>query len=95
MVGIDIEVAQAYGWNDLDISYDYQEFNSGSVRDPWRWALSEDLTTELMRRLTELNRQRFEEFSLTQKNAANPVKRGRRSKADATVNLLDLSDGAN
>ncbi|WP_268063727.1 MULTISPECIES: Eco57I restriction-modification methylase domain-containing protein [unclassified Citrobacter] len=95
MVGIDAEVAQAYGWNDLDISYDFQEFNSGSVRDPWRWALSEDLTTELMRRLTELNRQCFEEFSLTQKNAANPVKRGRRSKADATVNLLDLSDGAN
>ncbi|EHT8042144.1 hypothetical protein KXO68_004436 [Escherichia coli] len=92
---IDTNVSLAYGWDDLNIIYDFRAFSDGSVNDPWRWALSEDLTTELMRRLTELNRQRFEEFSLTQKNAANPVKRGRRSKADAMVNLFDLSDGAN
>lgn len=93
MAAIDAGVAQAYGWDDLDISYDFREFSGGSARDSWRWALSEDVTTELMHRLTELNRQRFEELSKMPANAPRPVKRGRRSKAASSVDLDDLFAG--
>ncbi|WP_203230046.1 Eco57I restriction-modification methylase domain-containing protein [Azotobacter chroococcum] len=95
LAAIDAEVALAYGWDDLDISYDFQEFSGGSARDSWRWALSKDVTTELMHRLTELNRQRFEELSLMPANARRPAKRGRRSKAASSVHLDDLFAGDN
>jgi len=95
MAAIDAEVAQAYSWDDLDISYDFREFSGGSARDSWRWALSEELTTELMHRLTELNRHRFDELSQAPANALNPAKRGRRSKAVSSLRLDDLFAGDN
>jgi len=95
MASIDAEVALAYGWNDLDITYDFRVFSGGSVNDPWRWALSEEVTAELMHRLTELNRQRFEEFSLAVATAPSPAKRGRRSKRTPPVALNDLFSGEN
>lgn len=95
MAAIDVEVAQAYGWDDLDIPYDFREFSGGSARDSWRWALSEDLTAELMHRLTELNRHRFGELSQAPANAPSPAKRGRRSKAASSVRLDDLFAGDN
>jgi hypothetical protein len=93
MASIDTEVALAYGWTDLDITYDFQVFSGGSVNDPWRWALSEEVTAELIRRLTELNRQRFEELSLTEATAPSPAKRGRRSKVAPPVPPNDLFAG--
>ena len=95
MASIDTEVALAYDWNDLDITYDFREFSGGSARDPWRWALSEEVTAELMRRLTELNRQRFEELSLAEATAPRPAKRGRRSKAAPPSPINDLFAGEN
>ena len=93
MVSIDTAVAFAYSWNDLDITYDFRVFSGGSVNDPWRWALSEDVTAELMRRLTALNRRRFEEISMAEATAPGPSKRGRRSKAASPVPRNDLFAG--
>jgi hypothetical protein len=92
---IDTQVAAAYGWNDLDLAYDFREFRGGSDNDPWRWALSEEVTAELLNRLTGLNRQRFEELSVTGADAPahSSTKRVRRSKADPAVILRDLFDG--
>ncbi|MDP4028395.1 MAG: hypothetical protein Q8P42_05445 [Gallionella sp.] len=95
MVSIDTEVALAYGWNDLDITYDFRVFSGGSVNDPWRWALTEEVTAELMRRLTELNRQRFEEILLAEASAPSPAKRGRRPKVASSTPLNDLFAGDN
>ncbi|MCY1401588.1 hypothetical protein D9M71_167090 [compost metagenome] len=92
---VDVEVLRAYGWDDISVSYSFHNFTGGSVNDPWRWALSEDVTTELMHRLTELNRQRFEELSQMPANAPRPTKRGRRSKAASSVRLDDLFAGDN
>lgn len=58
---IDAEVAAAYGWDDLDVTYDFREFEGGSSNDRWRWALSADVTASLLNRLAELNRRRYEE----------------------------------
>lgn len=87
---VDEQVAVAYDWADIGISYDFREFSGGSVNDPWRWALSEEVTFELMRRLTQLNRERFEKHSLAGATAPSPAKRGRRSKAASPVPLTDL-----
>lgn len=95
MAFIDTEVALAYGWNDLDITYDFRAFSGGSVNDPWRWALSEEVTAELIYRLTELNRQRFEEFSQAQASAPGSAKRGRRPKVAALMSVNDLFAGSN
>jgi hypothetical protein len=92
---VDAEVATAYGWKDIEITYDFREFAGGSVNDPWRWALSEEITSELMRRLTELNRQRFEELSLVKATALSSTKHGRRSKVALPVPPNDLFAGEN
>ncbi|KGK43263.1 hypothetical protein LH51_01095 [Nitrincola sp. A-D6] len=92
---VDAQVAAAYGWTDIKITYDFREFAGGSVNDPWRWALSEVVTAELMHRLTVLNRQRFEKFSQAQAAAPGPAKRGRRSKAASPVPQKDLFSGDN
>ncbi|MEI7456140.1 MAG: hypothetical protein WCK93_05400 [Nitrosomonadales bacterium] len=92
---IDTEVVAIYGWVDLNIIYDFREFSGGSVNDPWRWALSEDVKAELMRRLTELNRQRFEELSLAEATAPSSIKRGRRSKVNSAVDLGGLFEELN
>jgi hypothetical protein len=94
MIVIDTQVARAYGWNDLDTTYDFREFRGSSARDPWRWALSEEATFELMRRLTELNRRRFDELTV-EESIPRPAKPVQRSKTDATGKLLDSFDGAN
>ena len=39
MASIDAAVALAYGWSDLDTTYDFRGFSGGSANDPWRWAL--------------------------------------------------------
>ena len=92
---VDAQVAATYGWTDIDITYDFREFAGGSVNDPWRWALSEEVTAELMRRLTELNRQRFEELSHVQAAVPSPAKRGRRPKAASSTSLNDIFAGDN
>ena len=57
---IDAEVAAAYGWSDVDVTYDFRDFDGGSANDKWRWALSADATATLLDRLVTLNRERFE-----------------------------------
>ncbi|MEP0813181.1 MAG: hypothetical protein HRF49_00755 [bacterium] len=55
---IDAEVARAYGWDDLQVAYDFREFEGGSSSDRWRWALSTDVISVLLDRLVTLNRER-------------------------------------
>lgn len=92
---IDTEVEVAYGWDDLEIAYDFREIDGGSANDPWRWALSEDVTADLLGRLTALNRERFEAAANNRggASAVTKSKRGRRAKAAPEVALGGLFDG--
>lgn len=93
---IDTEVLVAYGWGDIEIKYSFLKFTGGSANDSWRWALSEEVSGELMLQLTELNRQRFEEnISSEAATTRNQVKRGRRSKVNSAVDLGGLFDELN
>lgn len=57
---IDREVVTAYGWTDLDMTYEFRTFTGGSINDRWRWSLSDITRSELQSRLIALNRERYE-----------------------------------
>lgn len=58
---IDTAVVRAYGWDDLDLEHDFHEVPYLPENDRVRFTLSETARVEVLRRLSELNRQRYEE----------------------------------
>lgn len=89
---IDVKVAAAYGWNDVDLTYDFREFDGGTANDKWRWALSADATSTLVDRLVMLNRARFAVNS-DAPAATKKAKRGRRAKITVESSSGGLFDG--
>lgn len=53
---LDSAVCTAYGWADIDLSYDFHETEEGQ-----RWTMSEEAREEVLARLLELNYQRHAE----------------------------------
>jgi hypothetical protein len=58
---IDAAVMRAYGWDDLDLGHGYHEQPNLAESDCVRFTISETARVEVLRRLSELNRQRYEE----------------------------------
>lgn len=58
---IDIAAARAYGWSDLDLAHSFHEVPYLAGNDRVRFTISEPARVEVLRRLSELNRQRYEE----------------------------------
>jgi hypothetical protein len=81
---IDAEVAAAYGWDDLDVTYDFREFEEGTSNDRWRWALSAGVASVLLDRLVALNRERFK-ANANGRNGGPASSRRRRAALAATA----------
>ena len=93
MAKIEEDVFVAYGWTDLNPKYEFRPFSGGSVNDPWRWALSDQTLSEVIRRLTELNRQRYEEeVAQGLHGKKKPAAKSRAPKAGQKQSALDLGD---
>lgn len=60
-VEIDLSVASAYGWGDLDLSHGFHQIPYLPESDRIRFTISERARQEVLRRLSELNHQRYEE----------------------------------
>lgn len=58
---IDAAVVRAYGWDDLDLGHGFHEVPYLPENDRVRFTISEAARIEVLRRLSELNRQRYEE----------------------------------
>jgi hypothetical protein len=58
---MDIAVACAYGWDDLHLGHGFHEVPYLPENDRVRFTISETARVEVLRRLSELNRQRYEE----------------------------------
>lgn len=58
---MDAAVARAYGWDDLDLGHGFHEVPHLPENDRVRFTLPEAVRVEVLRRLAELNRQRYEE----------------------------------
>jgi hypothetical protein len=57
---IDIAVARAYGWDDLDLGHDFHEIPFLGANDRVRFTISESARAEVLCRFAELNRQRYQ-----------------------------------
>lgn len=96
MATIDTEVAATYGWNDLALAYEFKEFAGGSANDPWRWALSDGTTNEILRRLTSLNHSRYSSGLAGAAKAGTKGQTGRRRQTRVSQPVSqhdDLFDG--
>lgn len=58
---MDAAVARAYGWDDFDHEHGFHEVPYLPENDRVRFTISETARVEVLRRLSELNRQRYEE----------------------------------
>lgn len=93
---IDRHVVAAYGWLDLDVTYDFRDLGGSADSDEQRFIVSEDVRVETIRRLVALNRERYEEMLAERPNGSNSGPsngRGRRPRQNsASEPTLDLDD---
>ena len=89
---LDIAVASAYGWQDIVLDHAFHETKQGV-----RFTINESARKEVLRRLSELNRQRYEEeiarglHSDATPRVSSRVPRTRRpASADFSQSALDL-----
>ncbi|MNF79489.1 hypothetical protein D3C84_617020 [compost metagenome] len=58
--GMDLAVLASYGWSDIDLQHDFHEVGYLPEQDCIRFTISESARVEILRRLSSLNRQRYE-----------------------------------
>lgn len=58
---MDVAVARAYGWDDLSLDHSFHKVPYLPENDRVRFTISETARVDVLRRLSELNRQRYEE----------------------------------
>jgi len=58
---VDVEVSRSYGWGDIDLGHDFHEVSYLPEHDRIRYTISDSARVEVLRRLSELNHQRYEE----------------------------------
>ncbi|OIT17667.1 ATP phosphoribosyltransferase regulatory subunit [Ralstonia solanacearum] len=88
---IDIAVAGLYGWGDLDLEHGFHEVPYLPESDRVRFTISDRARLAVLRRLSEMNHQRYEEEVAQglHRIAAPRALRGR-AKADISQSTLDL-----
>ena len=92
---MDTAVARAYGWYDLDLQHGFHEVPYLPENDRVRFTISETARVEVLRRLSELNRQRYEEevtrglHGGASGGARAPARTRRRASANTSQSLLD------
>jgi len=88
---MDIAVARAYGWDDLDLEHGFHEVPYLPENDRVRFTISERARIEVLRRLSELNRQRYEEEVARGLHADRGKRTPRRaSRVEPTQTSLDF-----
>lgn len=95
---IDIAVTRGYGWKDIDLGHNFHEVPCLPENDRVRFTISETARVEVLRRLSELNHQRYNEEvdNGLHGNVASPPstasKKGRkRSSKTESLSLFDFA----
>lgn len=57
---VDAAICEAYGWSDIDTTYEFTEYPDASGVDRWRFSISYESKEDILSRLSQLNRQRYE-----------------------------------
>ncbi len=98
LVEIDIEVLRCFNFQ-VSITHGYYEVSSLPENDRIRFTISETARVEVLRQLSELNRQRYQEeveqglHPDSKARVSPPAKRGRRTNAAPDKPLADLFAG--
>ena len=58
---MDLEVARSYGWGEVELDHGFYELDYLNENDQVRFTISEKARSEVLDRLTLLNKQRFDE----------------------------------
>jgi hypothetical protein len=97
---MDAAVAVAYGWDDLDLGHGFHEAPYLAENDRVRFTISEAARVEILRRLSELNGQRYEveigrglHADSTTRASSHPARTGRAAGAAPAQPSLDLEAG--
>lgn len=98
---LDTAVAYAYGWGDLSLEHGFHVVSYLPKNDRIRFTISERARFEVLRRLSELNRQRHEEeiahglhADMTSRASTRAQRAGRAAKAVTAQPSLDFEIGA-
>jgi hypothetical protein len=95
-VQLDQEVIEAYGWNDIELDHHFHAVPHLPESDRMRFTISEVARLELLTRLSELNRRRFQEEvdqGLHSKKVGAGKARARKpGTTSASEPALDLND---
>jgi hypothetical protein len=91
---IDVAIARAYGWDDLDLGHGFHEVPYLPENDRVRFTISEPARIKVLRRLAELNRERYEEDVRQGLHEAKPPAKPRRavSNRPSSPEALPLFD---
>jgi hypothetical protein len=89
---VDLAVARAYGWTDLDLGHDFHSLSFLPENDRVRFTISESARLEVLRRLGELNRQRYEEEQAATPTTKPRSTKGREKRPPAGQGALALVD---
>ncbi|BCB28222.1 hypothetical protein SKTS_31080 [Sulfurimicrobium lacus] len=84
---MDATVAHAYGWDDLDLDHGFHEVPYLPENDRVRFTISEIARVEVLRRLSELNRRRYEEEVAQGLQADNVPRASSRTRRPATTDF--------
>ncbi|MBB3929250.1 hypothetical protein GGR25_000269 [Kaistia hirudinis] len=86
-IAMDAAVVSAYGWNDLDLQHGFHEVPYLPESDRVRFTISEAARAEVLRRLSELNRQRH-----AQEVKAGSHKAEKKSASGRKRSIRDVGD---
>jgi hypothetical protein len=87
-------IADAYGWQDLDLGHDFHEVETLPENDRMRYTISPQARKEVLRRLLALNHKRAaEEAAAAEAAAAAKPRRASRKREPVLTASSDLFDG--
>ncbi len=90
---VDVAVARAYGWNDLELGHDFHDVPFLGEKDRVRFTISEVARLDVLRRLGELNRLSYEEEQASANLAIKPrATKGRAKVAPAEQGAFALTE---
>lgn len=90
---LDDAVASAYGWNDLNLQHDFHKLAYLPENDNIRFTISEDARIEILHRLADLNKLRYEEEVAQGLHGNKPAKKKtstRGSRSTPSQNEMDV-----
>ncbi|MCG8086115.1 MAG: restriction endonuclease [Candidatus Thiodiazotropha taylori] len=89
---IDEAIAMAYGWNDITLEHGFHELNHLPGTDRVRYTISEEARLEVLRRLSRLNKERYEEEVEKGLHAKKKPKKKAAAKKKATAKVYEIPE---